>query len=121
MRTRRSPSEIPPKKSRSVENLPPLIRAVFEDAIMPSLKEEYGAVTEPVWDLEYGILNLRETLQKYIDLLCPDAKYTVVASSTKDLVYECVCPLSTYSVEHSPRVCLRRLVCASLLGASFFS
>ena len=71
---------------------------------MPSLKEEYGAITEPIWDLEYGVLNLRDTLQKYIDLLCPDANYTVVASSTKDLVYECVCHLNTHTIEHSPRV-----------------
>ena len=62
---------------------------------MPSLKEEYGALTEPVWDLEYGVLNLRDTLQKYVDLLCPDAEYTVVGG-TKDLVYECVCSGVSY-------------------------
>ena len=84
---------------------------------MPSLKEEYGALTEPVWDLEYGLLNLRDTLQKYVDLLCPDAEYTV-AGGTKDLVYECVCSdVSLSRDEHSP-VHLYRLVCASLRGVS---
>lgn len=72
-----------------MENLPPLIREVFDDVIMPSLKEEYGAITESFWDFDYSVLNLRDTLQRYIDLLCPDANYTVTASS-KDLVYECV-------------------------------
>ncbi|KAH9916451.1 uncharacterized protein B0H18DRAFT_1038515 [Fomitopsis serialis] len=85
-RIRRPPSAIPPEKSKSADNLPDFLRDVWDETILPSLKEKYGAATK-LWDIEHGALTLRDELQNLIDQLCPHAEYEV-AASTKDLVYE---------------------------------
>ncbi|TFY55614.1 hypothetical protein EVJ58_g8135 [Rhodofomes roseus] len=85
-RTRRSPSSIPLEKSKSAENLPDFLREIWDETVLPTLKEKYGATTK-LWDIEHGALVLRDEIQELINTLCPDDEYDVVASS-KDLVYE---------------------------------
>lgn len=87
-RTRRSPSSIPLEKSKSADNLPDFLREIWDETFLPTLKEKYGATTK-LWDIENGVLVLRDEIQELINTLCPDDEYEVFASS-KDLVYEVV-------------------------------
>ncbi|KAI0727117.1 hypothetical protein C8Q72DRAFT_925230 [Fomitopsis betulina] len=85
-RTRRSPSSIPLEKSKSADNLPDFLCEIWDETFLPTLKEKYGATTK-LWDIENGVLVLRDEIQELINTLCPDDEYEVFASS-KDLVYE---------------------------------